>query len=339
LGQESGSLRATFRAPSALSYPAGTRASLNADHLIQILAATQHGVVARRQLREHRITSSVVRSRVRRAILLPRGPQALVVVGSPPTWQQQLMVALVDAGPKAAVSHESAAAVHDLPGYWPGPVEISRPRRAERGAPTVGEVHESRCLPEHHVTVLDGLRVTTLPRTLFDLAGVRGARFERTKRAVENAVSNNPAVLPTLRRMLGELAKCGRPGIADMREILSAWKDDYVPPASGLEARAIALLEEAGIFADRQVDLGGDSWIGRVDLRMRGAPVVVEVDSVVHHTAPSDRERDRRRDEQLAELGLTVVRVTEEEVFMRPRTVPLRVAEVISRTCRQTPAR
>lgn len=249
------------------------------------------------------------------------------------------MVALVDTGPTAAVSHESAAALLDLPGYWPGPVEISRPRGAERGAPTVGEVHESRLLPEHHVTVLDGLRVTTVPRTLFDLAGVRGARFERTERAVENAVSRNRAVLPALRRMLAELATCGRPGIADMREILSRWPPDYVPPASGLEARALALLEEAGILGDPQVDLGGETWIGRVDLRIKGAPVVVEVDSVVHHTAPSDRERDRRRDEQLAELGLTVVRITEEDVFTRPWVVPLRVADAIAAARHSTPAR
>jgi very-short-patch-repair endonuclease len=312
---------------------------MNADELIQKLAATQHGVVARRQLRKHGISSSVERSRVRRGILLPRGPQALVVAGSPRTWQQQLMIALIDAGPSAAVSHESAATLHGLPGYWPGPIEISRPRRAERGAPTVGEVHESRFLPEYHITVLDGLRVTTVPRTLFDLAGVRGARFERTKRAVENAVSHNAAVLPSLRRMLRELAKCGRPGIADMREIVRGWEDDYVPPASGLEARAIAVLEEAGIVADRQVDLGGENWIGRVDLRVQGAPVVVEVDSVVHHTSPSDRERDRRRDEQLAELGITVVRVTEEDVFVRPWAVPLRVGEAIARAREPTLAR
>ncbi len=124
-----------------------------------------------------------------------------------------------------------------------------------------------------------------------------------------------------------------------MRQILEGWPPDYVPPASGLEARAIALLEEAGIFADRQVDLGGENWIGRVDLRIQGAPVVVEIDSVVHHSAPSDRERDRRRDEQLAELGLTVVRVTEEEVFMRPWVVPLHVGEAIARARESTPAR
>ena len=312
---------------------------MNADERIQMLAATQHGVVARRQLRELRISRQNLRSRISRGLLLPCGPQALVVAGSPPTWQQELMVAMVDAGPGAAVSHESAAALLGLPGYWPGPVEISRPRGPQRGVPMVGQVHESRLLPEHHVTVLDGLRVTTVPRTLFDLAGVRGARFERTKRAVENAVSHNPAVLSALRRMLPELATCGRPGVADMREILGGWPPGHVPPASGLEARAIALLEEAGIFADRQVDLGGESWIGRVDLKVKGAPVVVEVDSVVHHTSPSDRERDRRRDEQLSELGLTVVRVTEEEVFSRPWAVPLRVADASAKARQHIPAR
>lgn len=312
---------------------------MNTDERIQMLAATQHGVVARQQLRAWGISRQAIRSRVARGLLISRGPQALIVPGSAPTWQQDLMVALVDAGPAAVVSHESAAALHRLPGYSPGPVDISRQRGPNRGLPMVADVHESRHLPEHHVTVLEGLRVTTLPRTLFDLAGVRGARFERTKRAVENAVSHNAAVLPALRRTLDELATRGRPGIADMREILSGWDDDYVPPASGLEARAIALLEEAGIFAERQVDLGGESWIGRVDLRITGAPVVVEVDSVVHHTAPSDRERDRRRDEQLAELGLMVVRVTEDDVFARPWTVPVKVAEAIAATRRPVPAR
>ncbi|HEX2043069.1 MAG TPA: type IV toxin-antitoxin system AbiEi family antitoxin domain-containing protein [Acidimicrobiales bacterium] len=312
---------------------------MNTDERIQMLAATQHGVVARRQLRELGVSRQAIRSRVAKGILLPHGPQALILAGSPPTWQQELMVALVDAGPGAAVSHESAAALLGLPGYWPGPVEISRQRDAQRGVPMVGQVHESRCLPAHHVTVIDGLRVTTLPRTLFDLAGVRGARFERTKRAVENAVSSNPAVLTGLRRMLDELAARGRPGIADMREILQGWPPGYVPPASGLEARAIALLEEAGIVADRQVDLGGENWIGRVDLRITGAPVVVEVDSVVHHTSPSDRERDQRRDAQLAELGLTVVRITEEDVFVRPWVVPLRVAEAIAAARQPVPAR
>lgn len=60
---------------------------------------------------------------------------------------------------------------------------------------------------------------------------------------------------------------------------------------------------------------------------------------MVHHTSPSDVERDRRRDEQLAELGLTVVRMTEEEVFIRPWVVPLRVAEAIAAARQPTPAR
>lgn len=299
---------------------------MDADDQIRELAADQHGVVARSQLRERGVTRSAVRSRISSRTLLPRSPRVLVLAGSPPTWKQELMVAVLDAGPTAAVSHEAAAALLELPGYWPGPLDVSRPRRAQRGLPRVGELHEPCLLPEHQVTVIDGLRVTTLTRTLFDLAGVPGSRIERTERAVDNAIARNPAVLPALRRMLAELAAPGRPGIVDMRTILEERPEGYVPPASGLEARAIAILEEAGIVADRQVDLGGESWIGRVDLRVVGTSVVVEVDSALHHASRSDRERDRQRDEKLAALGLTVVRVTDQEVFSRPWAIAPRVA-------------
>lgn len=302
---------------------------MNADELIRQLAGDQHSVVARHQLRSNGIGREVVRQRVRRGILVPRGPRVLLVAGSPPTWRQDLMAAVLDAGPLAAASHEAAAAVLGLPGYWAGPLDVSRPRKAQRGLPLLGELHEPCYLPEHHITVMDGIPVTTLPRTLFDLAGVPGAWLERTRRAVQNAISRNPAVLAGLHRMLEELSVQGRPGITDMRTILDEEPAGYVAPASGLEARVIALLDEAGVETERQVDLGGDSWIGRVDLKVVGTPVVIEVDSAIHHGSRADRQRDRIRDESLAAAGFTVVRITECEVFTRPWSVAPRVLAAI----------
>jgi len=298
---------------------------MNADELIRTLAIHQHGVVARLQLRDRGVSRSAIRSRISSGALVPLSPRVVLAAGCPPSWKQDLMAAVLDAGPLAAASHEAAAALLGLPGYWQGPLDVSRQRRAERGLPVLGELHEPKYLPEHHVTEIDGIRVTTLPRTLFDLAGVAGARIERTSLAVDNATSRNPAVLAGLRRMLDELSVQGRPGITDMREILEIRPEGYVPPASGLEARAIALLDEAGIATRRQVDLGGDSWVGRVDLLAVGFPVVIEVDSAVHHTSHSDRLRDQRRDEELAALGLRVVRITDFEVFVRPWAVAPRV--------------
>lgn len=175
----------------------------------------------------------------------------------------------------------------------------------------------------HHCTTVDGIPVTTPARTLFDLAGVLPPH--RTERAVDNALAQSPALLRALHRMLPELAERGRAGIIVMREVLAERPVAYVAPASGLEARAIRLLDQAGIPTRRQVDLGGDDWIGRVDLLVAGTNVVIEVDSARFHSSLSDRRRDADRDEALAAMGLVVVRLTEEEVWSAGATVVRRV--------------
>ncbi|MDP9401178.1 MAG: hypothetical protein M3P39_09615 [Actinomycetota bacterium] len=72
-----------------------------------------------------------------------------------------------------AISHRTAADVHDLPPAPAGPIDILT---AGRGRSTAAlRVHRSATLrPERDVVALDpqGLRVTTPSRTLVDLAGV-----------------------------------------------------------------------------------------------------------------------------------------------------------------------
>ncbi len=239
------------------------------------------------------------------------------------------MAAVLDAGREAVVSHEAAAALWGLPGFWLGSLDVSRPRRAARGLPMLGELHEPVLLPTSHVTTLDGIPVTSVARTLFDLAGAPGIHEKRIERATDNAISLSPPVLPMLHAMLDELGGRGRPGVGIMRELLSERPLGYVPPASGLEARVIDLLDAAGIATRRQVDLGGENWIGRVDLLVVGARLVVEADSALHHTSKSDRERDARRDEHLRGIGLEVVRITDEQAFRRPWLVAPRVRDAM----------
>jgi very-short-patch-repair endonuclease len=130
----------------------------------------------------------------------------------------------------------------------------------------------------------------------------------------------------SLRRTLDDLAGPGltgtSPGPGRMRRLLARRGDDYVPPASGLERRFARILARDRLPAmRRQVDVGGDGWVGRVDFRDRYLPLIVEVQSETYHSALSDRRRDAARSEALRAAGFEVVEVSEEQVWHRPEEV------------------
>lgn len=293
---------------------------------MKTLAEAQHGVVARAQARAHGVD---LRAGVDRHDWERLSARVLRLVGSPRTARSRLMAAVLDAGHGAAASHRSAAALWRLPGFDLAALDVTRPHDADHHRPSLGQLHRTRLLPLHHVTVVDGIPVTTPGRTLFDLAGL--VPPARTERAVDNALAKSPRLLHALHRLLPELAARGRDGITVMRALLDERPSGFIAPASGLEARAIHILAEAGIDTRRQVDLGGDDWIGRVDLVVAGTNLVIEIDSARFHTSLLDRQRDAQRDAELAAAGYEVLRVTEHEIWTAPDEVVRRVRAALRR--------
>src|SRR5687767_9087425 len=294
---------------------------------LRALAELQHGLVSRAQCRSAGFDAAACRALFRRGDWEPLSPRVLRLVGSPQTAQSSVMATVLDAGDEAVASHRTAAALWRLPGFSLATPEVSLLHDTDHNRRTVGRVHHPRSLPSHHRTVIEGVPVTTPARTLFDLAGV--LHPARTARAVDNALAESPALLRVLHRMLPELAERGRNGITVMREILDERPLGYVPPASGLEARAIRILNEAGIPVRRQVDLGDDAWIGRVDLLVEGTNLVIEIDSMRHHSSLLDRRRDSVRDARLRAAGYEVLRIAAEDVWNARETVVARVRSVL----------
>lgn len=80
---------------------------------------------------------------------------------------------------------------------------------------------------------------------------------------------------------------------------------------SGTETMVRDRLRRRRIAVRSQVQIGD---IGRVDLLV-GRQLVIEVDSVAHHTDLVSYQRDRLRDLRLVALGFQVVRLTYEQVM------------------------
>jgi very-short-patch-repair endonuclease len=302
---------------------------MNKMHELRRIAEQQHGVVSRAQCRQAGVDHLALRHSLARGDWERVTPRVLRLVGAPRTEHSTLLAAVLDAGKRAVASCRSAAALWRLPGFELGELDVSRPHDGDYHRRSLGVLHATRSLPPHHVTAVDGIPVTTPARTIFDLAGL--VHPHRTERALDNAVSGSPGLLRALHRMLPELAERGRPGITLMRELLASRPEGFVAPASGLEARLVRILDEAGIATRRQVDLGGEDWIGRVDLLVVGTNVVIEADSARFHTSLLDRERDARRDDELRVEGFEPLRVSEEDIWHAPQEVLRRVLVECSR--------
>lgn len=300
------------------------------DRALRRLAAGQQAVLSRTQAR------AVGLSRVALARRLAAGQwelatqRVLRLAGSDRTHHQLCMVAVLDAGDGSVVSHMAAAFLWTLPGFRAGAIDVSRPRARTRRLPAVALVHEPRYLPEHHRTVVEGIPVTTVARTLFDLAGcLHPARAER---ALDNALTRKLVKLEHLRAVAIELFEHGRTGSALMRQLLAKREAGYIPMASGLEARFFALLVAAGLeLPDRQVDLGAEGWVGRVDFYYRSVRLIVEIDSDLHHTSKLDMEADTRRDAALTAAGFTVLRIDEPDVGEQPQVAVAKVRAALQR--------
>lgn len=299
------------------------------DGKLRALAAPQHGLVSTAQAASLGFGPGT-RSRLADGRRWERvGPRVLRLVGSTPSDGQEAMWAVLDAGERAALSRESAAAWWGIPGNLLRPFHLAR-HRDETGRPSrQGVNHEPVFLPPEHVRELEGVPTVVPARALFEIAGTRrrGAELpwwvERMERMVDAAWSNRLVCGRSLHAMLDDLATRGRPGIQVMRQVLAKRGLDYVPPASGLESRFVQILAAAGEPPlRRQVDTGDDEgWIGRVDFRDAELPLVVEVQSERFHTSLVDRHADAVRVARLKAAGFVVLQITDEEIWHRAPAV------------------
>ena len=131
------------------------------------LAVGQHGVVTRGQLTELGIDGSGIRRRMRAGRLHGIHP-GVYAVGRPDLTQQGRWKAAVFAcGHGVALSHRSAAALWAIRGFSARPIDVTVPRKC-RSAGVIRR-HYS-LLRADEVTECEGIPITTVPRTIFDMA-------------------------------------------------------------------------------------------------------------------------------------------------------------------------
>lgn len=299
-------------------------AACEKDRALAALAARQWGVVSRRQLLRLGLSNAAIERRVRSA-RLQRLHRGVYAVGHAALRREgRLAAALLAAGPGAALACRSAALWWDLRTTAPQRIEVSVVSRGQRRVDGV-IVHCVRRLDD--VTVHNGLPVTTVARTLLDVAAVSGrAALER---ALERAEILRLLDVKAIDDVLARHPR--RAGARALRAAVSR----YSGPSwtrSELERRFLALAAEIGLPPPRVNTIAAGY---EVDFLWSAQRLVVETDGFAHHASRGAQERDRRRDLDLRLAGYDVVRVTWRQLREQPRLVASAVLRAHSRPLRR----
>jgi REase_MTES_1575 len=223
------------------------------------------------------------------------------------------MAAVLAAGPGAALSHRSAAASWDLRSSARGPVDVTAPRQRVR--PGI-QVRRAALAPDE-ITTRDGIPITTVARTLLDLAAVLPP--SQLERAVERAEALGLADTVPLAALLERHG--GRRGTAALREVLQGGVQPVLTREE-LEARFLTFLDAHDLprpAVNEDLHLAG-RWI-QPDFLWREQRLIVELDGHETHRTRAAFERDRERDRILQAAGWRVVRITWRQLHEDPDAI------------------
>lgn len=221
------------------------------------------------------------------------------------------MAAVLAYGDEALLSHRSAAALWGLMRAR-SPIDVTclKGRPGREGI----RLHRSRVADDGR-TVLAGIPVTSLPRTLLDLA--EAVDEQQLKRAFEEADR-----LKLLRMAEMELA-CGRAGrrkgLVALRRLIAGAKAP-VTTRSPLEDRFAEFCR--GHLADLPAPLTNVSILDHeVDAYWPSQRLAVEMDSWEYHGHRAAFESDRARDATMQAAGYHVVRLTSKRLDAEPDAI------------------
>lgn len=216
------------------------------------------------------------------------------------------MAAVLSCGPGAALSHGSAGALWGVVAAQ-GHIDVTTGASSRCRPPGVA-IHR-RSLADIDRTTHDGIPVTSVVRTLLDLAIRLGPG--KLERAVNEADKLDLVGPEELRASLDSYS--GQKGVARLRELLD--RRTFRLTDSELERRFLSVVASAGL----QTPLTRQRLNGfRVDFFWPDLGLVVETDGLRYHRTPAQQARDRRRDQAHTAAGLTPLRFTHAQVRHEP---------------------
>jgi hypothetical protein len=289
-----------FQLGGVMHQPVGT-----VDQAIAEVASLTHGVVTRRILLGKGVTPDEVKQRLRRGSLIREYPGVYRVGHRAPSVEARYLAAVLACGEGSLLSARPAAFLWGLiRGEPPRPEVIALVKRRVRGVTT----HRVRRIDSEDATSCHGVPLTTVPRTLVDLAGALSE--QALGRACHEAEVRHQMTPEQVEIVLVRLPT--RRGAGTLRRILHG---EIHVTLSRLEGRFLALVRAQGVPLPETNRPAGSH---RVDCRWPRHRLTVELDSYRYHRSRHAWEADRRREREAYARGDQFRRYTWADVFEDP---------------------
>ena len=223
-------------------------------------------------------------------------------------YRGRWMAAILAGGQGAVASHKTAAAIWDLRKMDSGRIDVTAPATRHR-IPGI-TLHRSRSLHPEETTTHDGFPVTTVERTLVDLAGT--LTYAELERAFEQALRTQRLDMRKLR------LTPGRKGMRNLRAIVAAHAPATLDTRSELERRFLAFLNKHHL---PQPSVNVQLANYEVDAYWPHHALIVELDGYDSHGGLQAFENDHVKTAALQLAGHTVIRITWRMLHDEPQRV------------------
>jgi very-short-patch-repair endonuclease len=279
------------------------------------IAAQQHGVVSRDQLRAAGLTEASIRQGVAAGRLYPLFRSTFAIGHPRRDRDSRLQAAVLACGEGTIVSHGTAAAMLGLWDFWTPDIELIAPVEGGRKIRGIRRRFVPPPPPEQ-ITLRSEILCTNPSRTLIDISRLASPKL--LAETVEQA-----AVLRVLNveEIDGILQESRRRGEKKLNRVLEPWRrhSPRVRVRSRMEAKMLPLLVHHQMpipECNEKLRIKGEVF--EVDFLWRKQRVVAETDGGRYHDNPVARARDGHRNRALARAGYRVPRVGWEELRDEP---------------------
>ncbi|HEX5527446.1 MAG TPA: type IV toxin-antitoxin system AbiEi family antitoxin domain-containing protein [Solirubrobacterales bacterium] len=294
---------------------------MRSHHRLAELAERHHGVLSYRQLRELGFSKGHI-ARAEDSGRLQRIHRGVYAIGHAALSDHARAAAALLVFPGTAVlSHRSAAWLWGLIPAAPREAEVTV---AARGNVRQGlRVHRVWSLPDEERDIYEGLPVTSVARTLVDLAGVSSSRG--LSRVVDRARRRGKLDLAAIDR---SLERRPRSFVTErLQEVLRLYRQPVFDRARS-ELLFLDAIIDAGL---RLPKLNAFEAGCEIDAYWEEERFAVEVDGWETHGSREAFESDRLRQEDLKLAGIDSIRIAARRIEQEPEAVARRLKRLLAR--------